>query len=81
MPRIPYVPIDLAEPRELVEAIRARRGGQLSHLDRLLLHSPQLASGWKLNGSRKVVRIGPCGLDVPGRAQALELRHGHPQPA
>ena len=46
MPRIPYVPIDLAEPREIVDAVRARRGGKLSHLDRLLLHSPQLAAGW-----------------------------------
>src|ERR1700687_149634 len=46
MPRIPFVPIDLAEPAELVTAMRARRGGTLSHLDRLLLHSPALAAGW-----------------------------------
>ena len=46
MPRIPYVPSDLAEPREIVEAIRARRGGTLLNLDRMLLHSPQIAMGW-----------------------------------
>ena len=46
MPRIPYVPADLAEPAELVQAIRRRRGGELLNLDRMLLHSPQLAAGW-----------------------------------
>lgn len=46
MPRIPYVAADLAEPAELVGAIRARRGGTLLELDRMLLHSPAFASGW-----------------------------------
>lgn len=46
MPRIPYVPIDLAEPAAIVEAVRQRRGGTLLNLDRMLLHSPQLAAGW-----------------------------------
>lgn len=46
MARVPFVPIDLAEPKALVEAVRARRGGQLSELDRLLLHSPPLTEGW-----------------------------------
>ena len=46
MPRIPYVPADLSEPAELVQAIRRRRGGELLNLDRMLLHSPQLAAGW-----------------------------------
>jgi len=46
MPRIPYQPLDLNEPRQLVEAIRARRGGTLLNLDRILLHSPPLAEGW-----------------------------------
>jgi alkylhydroperoxidase family enzyme len=44
--RLPYLPADLAEPAELVAAIRARRGGALLHLDRMLLHSPPLARGW-----------------------------------
>ena len=54
MPRIAYRPADLAEPAALVDAIRARRGGRLLHLDRMLLHSPPLAAGW--NGFLKAVR-------------------------
>ena len=46
MARIPYVSADLAEPREIVDAVRARRGGSLLNLDRMLLHSPELARGW-----------------------------------
>ena len=46
MPRIPYVPQDLAEPRDVVEAVRRRRGGELLNLDRMLLHSPPVAMGW-----------------------------------
>jgi len=44
--RIPLKPIDLAEPAELVAAIRKRRGGQLIELDRLLLYSQPLSEGW-----------------------------------
>lgn len=54
MPRIAYQPADLAEPAALVAAIRARRGGPLLHLDRMLLHSPPLAAGW--NSYLKAVR-------------------------
>ena len=43
---IPYVPEDLAEPKDVVDAVRARRGGRLMNLDRMLLHSPVLAQGW-----------------------------------
>ena len=46
MPRIPYLPQDLTEPRELVSAIRTRRGGTLLELDRMLLNSPPFAKGW-----------------------------------
>jgi len=51
---IPYQPKDIDEPRELVAAIRARRGGTLLNLDRMLLHSPPLAAGW--NGYLRAVR-------------------------
>ncbi len=54
MPRVPYVPADLAEPRGIVDAVRARRGGALLELDRMLLHSPELALGW--NGYLGAVR-------------------------
>lgn len=46
MARIPYLPVDLAEPRDLVDSIRARRGGKLVQIDRIMLHCPHLASGW-----------------------------------
>jgi alkylhydroperoxidase family enzyme len=46
MPRIPYKASDLAEPKEIVDAIRTRRGGSLLNLDRMLLHSPAFAKGW-----------------------------------
>jgi alkylhydroperoxidase family enzyme len=46
VPRLPYVPADIAEPKEIVDAVRKRRGGTLLPLDRLLLHSPPLAAGW-----------------------------------
>lgn len=45
-PRLPYLPADLAEPAELVQAVRTRRGGGLIELDRMLLHSPALTNGW-----------------------------------
>ena len=54
MAAVPYQPHDLAEPRDLVAAIRARRGGKLLNLDRMLLHSPPLARGW--NGYMGAVR-------------------------
>lgn len=48
MPRIPAITDEQAGPPELVAAIRARRGGRLGELDRLLLHSPPVAEGWNL---------------------------------
>lgn len=56
MSRIPYVPLNVSEPAELVSAIRKRRGGTLLNLDRMLLHSPGLASGW--NAHLGAVRTG-----------------------
>jgi alkylhydroperoxidase family enzyme len=46
MPRVPFVAEDIAEPKEIVDAVRKRRGGTLLALDRLLLHSPALTAGW-----------------------------------
>jgi alkylhydroperoxidase family enzyme len=65
---IPYVPTDIDEPRELVAAIRARRGGALLNLDRMLLHSPPLAAGW--NGYLKAVR---SELLVPAKLRELAI--------
>ena len=68
MSRIPYVPADLSEPAELVAAIRARRGGHLLNLDRMLLNSPALAAGW--NGYLRAVR-GDLSLDPKLRELAM----------
>ena len=87
MPRIPYVPIDLAEPREIVDAVRARRGGTLSHLDRLLLHSPALAAGWntflgavrtRLSLSPKLREIAMCSVAILNGAE-YEFFHHAPE--
>ena len=47
-PVIPMLPEDHGQPADLVAAIRARRGGTLLKLDRMLLHSPPLAEGWNI---------------------------------
>ncbi|HWS74617.1 MAG TPA: carboxymuconolactone decarboxylase family protein [Quisquiliibacterium sp.] len=68
MPRVPYLSADLSEPAELVAAIRARRGGSLLNLDRMLLHSPRFAQGW--NGFLREVRSG-LSLDPKLRELAM----------
>ena len=87
MPRLPYVPIDLAEPRAIVEAVRKRRGGKLSNLDRLLLHSPELASGWntflgavrnRLSLSPRLREIAMCSVAVLNGAE-YEFFHHAPE--
>jgi len=61
MPRIPYLPADLAEPAEIVAAVRARRGGRLLNLDRMLLHSPSFTRGWNahLGAVRRELTLEP----------------------
>ena len=68
MPRIPFVPEDIAEPREIVDAVRARRGGKLLELDRMLLHSPAFTAGW--NAHLGAVRTR---LTVPGKLRELAM--------
>lgn len=46
MPMIPYIEPPPRGASPAVDAIRARRGGSLLNLDRMLLHSPAFASGW-----------------------------------
>ncbi|MGB7184311.1 MAG: carboxymuconolactone decarboxylase family protein [Burkholderiaceae bacterium] len=46
MARIPYITDSQAGESELIAAIKARRGGNLGALDRLLLHSEPVAQGW-----------------------------------
>ena len=70
---VPYQPLDLDEPAELVTAIRKRRGGQLINLDRMLLHSVPFARGWNqflgevrnnLALDPKLREIAMCGVAV-----------------
>ena len=60
--RVPYVEDDAAGPPDLVAEIRARRGGGLLNLDRMLLHSPALARGWNghLGAVRSGLELSPC---------------------
>ncbi len=84
MARIPYVPADLAEPREIVDAVRARRGGTLLNLDRMLLHSPELAAGWnaylgavrtRLSLSPKLRELAMCVVAVLNGAEYEFIHH------
>lgn len=86
-PLVPYVPQDLAEPADLVAAIRARRGGRLINLDRMLLHSVPFARGWNaflgevrrnLSLSPKLREIAMCGVAVINGAE-YEFFHHAPE--
>jgi alkylhydroperoxidase family enzyme len=68
MAAIPYQPQDVAEPRDLVAAIRERRGGMLLNLDRMLLHSPPLAQGWNV-----YLRAVRTELAVPAKLRELAI--------
>ena len=60
MPAIPYKALDGYQPKELLDAIAARRGpGGVINLDRMLLHSAPFTEGWntffgKVRGSLKI---------------------------
>jgi len=81
---VPYQPLDLDEPAELVTAIRKRRGGQLINLDRMLLHSVPFARGWNqflgevrnnLALDPKLREIAMCGVAVLNGAEYEFLHH------
>ena len=84
---IPYQPIDLAEPADLVAEIRKRRGGQLINLDRMLLHSEPVARGWnhfignvrqQLSLDPKLRELGMCGVAVLNGAEYEFFHHAPP---
>jgi alkylhydroperoxidase family enzyme len=81
---IPYQPLDLQDPADLVSAIRKRRGGDLINLDRMLLHSTPFARGWNqfLGEVRNNLALDPklrelamCGVAVINRAEYEFLHH------
>lgn len=84
MPTIALVSAELSEPKELIEAIRLRRGGTLSNLDRLLLNSPELASGWntflgavrqRLSLPDKLRELAICAVAMLNKADYEFLHH------
>jgi alkylhydroperoxidase family enzyme len=84
---VPYKPVDLSEPKELVASIRARRGGVLLNLDRMLLHSIPLADGWngflrrirnELTVEPKLRELAICVVAVWNRAE-YEFHHHAPE--
>ncbi len=87
MARIPYQPADIAEPKAIVDAIRARRGGQLLNLDRMLLHSPALARGWNVflgevrTGLSVSPRLREIGMCVVAMQNGAEYEFFHHAPA
>jgi len=87
VPRISYKPHDNAGPEEIVAPIRARRGGTLLNLDRMLLHSPAYAMGWngflgtvrnELSLSPKLRELAVCGVTVLNDAE-YGFHHHAPQ--
>lgn len=85
--RLPdWTPERKAQPAELVEAIKARRGGTLINLDKALLWSEPLARGWntylravrtELPTSRKLRELGICTVALLTGAQ-YEYHHHAP---
>jgi AhpD family alkylhydroperoxidase len=52
MVRIPLLPEDLSEPKDIVDAAKARRAnGKLARIDRLLLYSPPVSFGWNTHSA------------------------------
>jgi len=87
MPRLPYLPADIDEPREIVDAILARRRGTLLNLDRMLLYSPEFAGGWnallsevrsKLGLPARLQELAICAVAVLTEAE-YEYRHHAPE--
>ena len=84
MSAIPLVPATINEPAGIVNAIRARRGGTLLNLDRMLLHSPEFARGWNslLGATRTELKLPPrlrelciCAVGILNRANYEVQQH------
>lgn len=87
MPTIPYKPENIQSPVDLVAAIRARRGGKLLKLDRMLLNSPPFAAGWNaflgtvrnnLSVPKKIAELAICTVAILNRAD-YELEQHAPE--
>jgi alkylhydroperoxidase family enzyme len=86
-PRLPaWSPELKPQPAELVDTIRARRGGRLLNLDHVLLWSEPVASGWNvfmrnvrtgLSVDRKWLELGICTVALLTGAH-YEYHHHRP---
>lgn len=85
MARIPFVAEDIKEPAALVNTLRARHGGKLIDIERMMLHSPTLATAW--NGffstiksdmvfAPKLREMIVCAVGVLNGAEYQYVRHG-----
>ena len=84
MARISLLPEDLAEPADLVAAIRTRRRGKLNEADRTVLHAPQFARGWNaiaqsvrhdLSLDPRLLELAICMVGVVNGARFEVLKH------
>lgn len=84
MARVPYLPIDLAEPADIVAPIRKRRGGTLFEPDRVVLHAPEFARGWnamaqavrhELSLSPKLRELAICAVGMLNHARFEVEKH------
>ncbi|GAC1314101.1 MAG: carboxymuconolactone decarboxylase family protein [Chloroflexota bacterium] len=46
MARLPYPPHDSPDAQQMIQEIRAQRGGRLPHLFDMQLHNPAITDGW-----------------------------------
>lgn len=84
LPRVPYLPIDLTEPADIVAPIRKRRGGTLFEPDRVVLHAPQFARGWnaiaqavrhEMSLSAKLRELAICAVGMLNHAEYEVEKH------
>ena len=87
MTRLPLLTNEQVGSTDLVASIRKRRGGELTDLDRLLLHSPAFATGWgelmgrvrgALDLSPLLRELAMCGVAVLNGAEYEFFHHAPP---
>jgi alkylhydroperoxidase family enzyme len=83
MAHIPYASEQDEENAAIVAAIRARRGGRLLNLDRMLLHWPAVAQGWGAlmgpirNGARIEPRHRELAISAVAALTGADYEFGH----
>ena len=87
MARLPLVPDDIAQPADLVATFRARHNGALLDVERMMLHSPALASAWNgfFGGIKSGMLLSPrhreliaCAVGALNAAQYQFEQHAAP---